>query len=220
VAATHVIAFTPSRQIWSDRMAALAADTSGSEQSSDRYARHRQMGWWDQQRVAEAKVLVAGAGAIGNEVIKLLALMGVNNLLIVDFDRIEVTNLTRSVLFRDSDVGESKAIVAARRARELNPDSRAVGIEGDLEFDIGLGVYRNADVIIGCLDSINARLALNTAALKAGTPWLNGGIEATFGEVALHTASSACFECGMTDTMWGRRNSRFSCGGFVHAHIY
>lgn len=188
-------------------------DFTSVNEKDDRYARHRLIAWWDQQRVTNARVLVAGAGAIGNEVVKLLALMGVNNLLIVDFDRIDITNLTRSVLFRDTDVGKSKAAVAAIRARELNPESVAVGIEGDLEFDVGLGVYRKVDVVIGCLDSINARLALNRASLRAGTPWLNGGIEATFGEVSLHSGSSACFECGMTESMWDRRNMRFSCGG-------
>ena len=68
-------------------------------------------------------------------------------------------------------------------------------------------------MVIGCLDSISARLAVNRACLHAGTPWLNGGIEDVFGEVTLHDGSAACFECGMTASMWRRRNSRFSCGG-------
>src|SRR5437763_405877 len=88
----------------------------------DRYARHRLMDWWDQKRLADAKVLVAGAGAIGNEVLKNLALLGVGHILVVDFDRVELSNLTRSVLFRDSDIGQSKARIAAERAREINPD--------------------------------------------------------------------------------------------------
>ncbi len=96
---------------------------------------------------------------------------------------------------------------------DLNPESAAVGIEGDLEFDIGLGLYRSADVVIGCLDSINARLAVNRACLHAGVPWLNGGIEDVFGEVSLYAGDAPCFECGMTESMWQRRNTRFSCGG-------
>ena len=181
--------------------------------ADDRYMRHRAIPWWDQDRLTNARVLVAGAGAIGNEVIKLLALMGVNNLTIVDFDTIEITNLTRSILFRDTDIGNSKSIIAAARARDLNPDSVAIGIHGDLEYDVGIGVYRNHDLIIGCLDSVNARLALNRCSMRSGTPWINGGIEATFGEVTWHTNNSACFECGMTESMWERRNRRYSCGG-------
>ncbi len=180
---------------------------------SDRYSRHRSIACWNQERVSGAKIIIAGAGALGNEVIKILSLMGADNLTIVDFDRIELSNLTRSVLFRDSDIGSGKAKTAAMRARELNPNSQAMGIEGDLEFDLGLGVYRQSDIVIGCLDSINARLALNRLCLRAGTPWINGGMELSFGEITLHSSNGACYECGMTDSMWNRRNQRFSCSG-------
>jgi len=180
----------------------------------DRYARHRLIEGWDQERLAAAKVMVAGAGAIGNEVIKLLAMMGFGHILIVDFDQIEITNLTRSALFRDKDFGRPKAIVAAERAREINPDVAVAALQGDLRFDLGLGVYRSMDLVIGCLDSLDARLALNRACLRAGTPWLNGGIEVTVAEVALFGAGEgACFECGMSPEMWERRARRFSCTG-------
>ena len=184
----------------------------------DRYARHHLLEGWDQRRLAEARVLVAGVGAVGNEVVKLLALMGVEHLLLVDFDTIELSNLTRSVLFRETDVGGSKAQVGAERARALNPDVHAQGIHGNLEFDVGLGAYRRMDVVIGCLDSINARLALNRACNRAGVPWINTGIEATLAEVALFAGRDtdqleACFECAMSETLWERRNQRFSCGG-------
>ena len=158
--------------------------------------------------------MVAGAGAIGNEVIKLLALLGVGHIVIVDFDTVEVSNLTRSVLFREGDIGLPKAAVAAERAREINPDVAVTALQGDLEYEVGLGVYRSMDVVIGCLDSLQARLALNRACFRAGVPWLNGGIEDTIAEVSLFQAGrGACFECGMSPSMWTRRNQRFSCGG-------
>lgn len=71
----------------------------------DRFARFRLIGWWDQQRLSAAKVLVVGAGALGNEIVKNLALLGVGNLLIADLDRIENSNLSRSVLYRAADQG-------------------------------------------------------------------------------------------------------------------
>jgi adenylyltransferase/sulfurtransferase len=182
--------------------------------SDDRYARHRLIAGWDQERLAAARVLVAGAGALGNEVIKLLALLGVGNILIVDFDHIAISNLTRCVLFRDADIGKSKALVAAERARELNPDIGTQAFTGDLEYDIGLGIYRSMDVVIGCLDSIHARLALNRACYRAGIPWLNGGIEATVGEAALfQSGNGACFECAMSPTLWNQEMQRHSCSG-------
>lgn len=180
----------------------------------DRYARHRLIEGWSQERLRGAKVLVAGAGALGNEVVKLLALMGVGRIHIVDFDRVELSNLTRSVLFRESDIGRPKADVAAERAREINPDVEAIGLAGDLEYDLGLNLLRSMDLVIGCLDSLGARLALNRACRRAAVPWINGAIEVDFAAVSLFgPESDVCFECSMSPEMWDRHNERFSCTG-------
>ena len=98
----------------------------------DRYSRLRLIGWWDQERLASARVLVVGAGALGNEVLKNLALVGIGTVLIVDFDEIEKSNLARSVLFRTSDCGRPKAEVAAESMREMNPDTNALAIHAIL----------------------------------------------------------------------------------------
>src|SRR5439155_8543156 len=118
----------------------------------DRYARHRLIDWWDQDRVTAARVLVVGAGALGNEVIKNLALTGVGRITIVDLDRVDFSNLCRSILFRDGDVGSWKAEAAARAASNLNPDVSASAIVGDIEFVLGAGEVKDYDVILGCLD--------------------------------------------------------------------
>ncbi len=89
---------------------------------TDRLGTFDFISWWERERVEKAKILVVGAGALGNEVIKNLALMGVGNLYIVDFDTIEAANLSRSPLFRESDSGRRKAEVAAARVR--GPQSR------------------------------------------------------------------------------------------------
>ena len=93
----------------------------------DRYARQRLISWWEQDRLAAARVLVIGAGALGNEILKLLALSGVGHIMIYDMDRIEVSNLSRTVLFKESDAGAFKAEVAAQRVVELNPQAVAIG---------------------------------------------------------------------------------------------
>src|SRR5262245_61243299 len=92
-----------------------------SDDSDDRFHRFKLIGWWDQNKLSRAKVLVIGAGALGNEIIKNLALLGIGNLLVADKDRIENSNLSRSVLYRESDAGELKATVAARSAKEIYP---------------------------------------------------------------------------------------------------
>src|ERR1700722_12037276 len=88
----------------------------------DRFHRFQLIGWWNQDRLASAKVLVIGAGALGNEIVKNLALLGVGHVFIADMDRIENSNLSRAVLFRGSDNGSFKAETAARAARDIYPD--------------------------------------------------------------------------------------------------
>jgi molybdopterin/thiamine biosynthesis adenylyltransferase len=183
--------------------------------SEDRYSRHHLIGWWDQTKLKNARVLVAGAGALGNEVLKNLALLGVGHITLIDFDIVSVTNLTRSVLFRDDDVGLAKVKVARQRAIEINPELSIHAIQGDLQFDLGVGDVRSHDVIIGCLDSVNARWVINQLAYRAGIPWINGGIGVTEGEVSFFVpgTESACFECSISNQMWERRNQRYSCQG-------
>src|SRR5688572_24516249 len=106
----------------------------------DRYSRLRLIPWWDQARLAQASILVIGAGALGNEVIKNLVLLGVGRIYVVDFDTIEPSNLARSVLFRIEDRGRSKADVAVARAKELNPDCQVISLNCDVISGVGLGL--------------------------------------------------------------------------------
>jgi len=178
-----------------------------------RYIRHDLIDWWDQNKLLKANVLVVGAGALGNEALKLLALMGVGRIHIVDFDTIETSNLSRMVLFNEKDIGRRKAEVAADRTRQLNPDAEVTYTHGNLEYDLGWGEYKEADVVLGCLDSIDARLTLNRICQLVGVPWINGGIAVTEGEVSYFDPDQgACFECTMTESMWQQKNQRYSCG--------
>lgn len=179
---------------------------------SDRYARQRLIPWWDQKKLASARVLVAGAGAVGNEAIKNLALLGVGKILIVDFDHVEASNLSRCVLFCEEHIGAPKAQAAAQAVSALNPEVEAAALVGDISCDLGAGEVREYDIVLGCLDSIAARWTLNRLCRSAGIPWINAGISATVGEVSLHDPhAGACYECGMTRSMWHRMNQRHSC---------
>jgi adenylyltransferase/sulfurtransferase len=178
----------------------------------DRYARQRLIPLWDQDRIAATRVIVAGCGALGNEVIKNLALIGVGHLILVDFDRVELSNLPRSVLFRDKDIGSPKASTAAGGVRRLNPNIEVTSIDGDLETCLGVGQIKECDLVLGCLDSIYARWILNRACYRAGRPWINAGISATVGEVSLYLPGHGpCYECGMTRQMWQQIHERRSC---------
>src|SRR5581483_9304515 len=140
-------------------------------ESEDRFARFRLINWWDQPLLARAKIVVIGAGAIGNEIVKNLALLGVGNVFVADLDLVENSNLSRSILFRASDCGRPKAQVAADRARDIYPEMRIQPFRGNVVYDLGLGIFRWADVIIGGLDNREARVAINLAAARTGRIW-------------------------------------------------
>lgn len=159
-------------------------------------------------------MLVAGAGALGNEALKNLALLGVGRLLVVDFDRIERSNLSRTVLFSDADIGQPKARVAARAAARLNPDVSARGLDGDLFFDVGLGLYRRADLVVGGLDNLGARVEVAVSCALAGVPYLDGGMWALGGEVRWFLPGAGpCFACTLDSADWERVAERHSCTG-------
>lgn len=179
---------------------------------NDRYARFRLIAWWDQDTLARARVMVVGAGALGNEVLKNLVLMGVGEIYLIDFDRIETSNLTRSVLFRPRDCGRAKAEAAAESLRDLNPDSRVYPLEANVVTQVGLGLFRDVDVVIGCLDNREARLWVNRSCWRVGTPWIDGGIQEINGVVKVFVPPDGpCYECGMTDNDYRLINLRYSC---------
>lgn len=183
-----------------------------TDPQSDRYASLKLIDWWDQRKLREARVMVVGAGALGNEALKNLALLGVGRLFIVDFDTVEAANLTRSVLFRAGDSGQRKVDVAAARVRELNPDVRVATFHGDVTKGVGLGVFRQVDVVLGCLDNRAARLAVNRACWRLGIPWIDGAIEVLMGMVKIFVPpSGACYECSMTPEDYALLNVRYSC---------
>lgn len=178
----------------------------------DRYSRFRLIAWWDQAKLAAAKVLVVGAGALGNEVLKNLALMGVGTVYVADFDRIEESNLTRSVLFRRRDCGRQKAEAAAEALADLNPDTRVVPLAANIITDVGLGLFRDVDVVIGCLDNREARLWVNRCCWKVNTPWIDGGIQEINGVAKVFVPpDGACYECAMTENDYRLINLRYSC---------
>jgi len=178
----------------------------------DRYSRLRLIPWWDQEKLRRARVMVVGAGALGNELLKSLALLGVGHVLIVDLDRIENSNLSRSVLYRAEDEGEFKAEVAARRVREINPDVQAKAVVGNVITDIGLGVFRAMDVVLGGLDNREARVAINQSCWRTGTPWVDGAIEVLIGVARVFVPPDGpCYECTMGETDYRLLNLRKSC---------
>ena len=178
----------------------------------DRLGTFEFISWWDRDKVQNANVLVIGAGALGNEVIKNLSLMGIGNLFIIDFDKVEAANLSRSVLFREADNHRSKAEVAAARAKSVNPDIHVQYLNGDVTTQLGLGIIRRMDIVIGCLDNREARLAVNRFCYWVNKPWVDGAIQELLGLVRVFKpGDGACYECTLTEQAIRDLSMRYSC---------
>ncbi len=190
------------------------------DEKNDPFARQKLVSWWDQDKISKARVLVMGAGAIGNETLKNLALLGFKHLFICDMDTIELSNLSRTLLFRPSDEGKEKAAVAAERVREmcLAPDARVDYFTADVMFGLGIGIFRYFDLILGCLDNDATRFYIDRCATVFGKPWINAGISNL--QVGLQAffcdQNDVCFHCGMDEDVITRVMSRkASCGKTV-----
>jgi molybdopterin/thiamine biosynthesis adenylyltransferase len=192
----------------------MAAIRTG-EIDEDRWERSRRIGWLDMERVQGARLLVVGAGALGNEAVKDLVLAGVRNLTVVDMDRVVRSNLNRCVLFRDEDSTERrlKAEVVAERAIELNPHAAVRPLIGKIE-EIDDHEWERHDVVLGCLDNVAARLHANSHAYHHGVPYIDGGTSGFAGRVQVVVPpTSPCLQCGLNRTHYRILDRRHSCTG-------
>jgi molybdopterin/thiamine biosynthesis adenylyltransferase len=181
---------------------------------TDRFDRFKQISWWDQEKLRKARFLVIGAGALGNEILKNLALLGVGNIFIADLDIVEDSNLSRSILYRERDRGRPKAEVAAQVIKDIYPEISAQAFQGDVIYELGMGVYGWADVVVAGLDNREARLHVNRCCWKTNTPFIDGATENLQGVVRVFLPPEGpCYECTMSEGDWEALKERRGCAG-------
>lgn len=175
-----------------------------------RYDRQERISWWDQSLLRASKVLVVGAGALGNELVKNLTLLGIGEIHVVDMDSIEHTNLARCVFFKEGDEGKAKAEVLANAAQALNSEVRVFGHALPVQA-LGSGFLKQFDAVVGGLDNREARLWVNRACRRLGIFWVDGAIEGLHGVVQSFWREGACYECTLTEVDWKILSHRRSC---------
>ena len=164
-----------------------------------RFARQRLIPGWNQPRLAAATVVVIGVGALGNEVAKNLALAGVGRLVLCDPDVVADSNLSRTVLFSQAAVGSPKALAAASALRTLAPELAVSPRLADLVGGVGLGELADADLVVGCVDTIRARVQLLGRCALVGAPLLDGGTSPGGGELRIRLSpDEPCFGCTLS----------------------
>jgi len=166
---------------------------------SDRYLRQRilpEIGEEGQQRLAQARVLIAGCGALGTNLADLIARAGVGRITVVDPDSVELSNLQRQALMREADLGRPKAQVVAEAVAAINSGS-------EVNYEITRIEAHNVERLIeGChlvldgLDNLGARYLLNDTCVKHDIPWIFATVAATYGmTMPILPREGPCLRC-------------------------
>lgn len=167
----------------------------------DRYARHivlPQVGGLGQRRLKEARIAVIGVGGIGSGIIPALAGAGVGILTIINSDVVEESNLQRQPLFRERDVGYSKADLALQFVQRLNRFVKAKPVQVRIDADNAQSLLADHDLVIDGSDNFATRLAVNDACVGLGIPLLSAAAVQFQGQVGLFR-TKPCYRCFVGD---------------------
>jgi molybdopterin/thiamine biosynthesis adenylyltransferase len=177
----------------------------------------RTLGADGQHRMAQVRIAVVGAGGTGSIVAEHLAYLGVGAVKLIDYDKVDMSNLNRLVGALPQDVGRSKATVQVDRIRAISPSTKAADIIGDIVFETFARELLDCDVIFGCTDSHGSRAVINQLAYQYYIPAIDlglridtdqaGSITAMGGRVQLLSPGLPCLLCsGLLDPEQVRRD--------------
>ncbi|MBI3571450.1 MAG: molybdopterin-synthase adenylyltransferase MoeB [Gammaproteobacteria bacterium] len=166
-----------------------------------RYSRHillPQVGVDGQQKLLGARVLVIGLGGLGSPVAMYLAASGVGHLVIVDHDRVELSNLQRQIVHTTNTIGKEKVASAQAAMQLLNPDIRVTTFNKTLEADELAEQVKLADAVVDASDNFATRFGLNRLCVEYKKPLVSGAVIRLEGQVTTFRADlpgSACYRC-------------------------
>ncbi|HEY6040820.1 MAG TPA: molybdopterin-synthase adenylyltransferase MoeB [Anaerolineae bacterium] len=170
-----------------------------TEEQVYRYSRHiilQDVGGVGQKKLLKAKVLLVGAGGLGSPAAMYLAAAGVGTLGLVDFDKVDLSNLQRQILHRTKDVGRPKLDSAADTLNALNPDVKVVKHNVVLNSENVMDVIKDYDIVVNGTDNFPTRYLVNDACVFAGKPLVDGSIFMFEGQVTVYDAKRGpCYRC-------------------------
>ena len=167
--------------------------------STDRYRRQtlvKEVGQKGQELLATKHVIVIGGGGLGSHSANLLVRIGIGSIDIIDDDIVDITNLHRSSVFSEDDIGKSKALMLEERLQAVNSKVRVKGVNKKVTGENIWTLVQDADVIIDGTDSIPVRLLINDVSIQHHIPWVYAGVYETVGMVmGILPKETACFRC-------------------------
>ena len=185
------------------------------QEKESRTDRQERIEGWDQKKVRRTTVLVCGAGALGNELCKSLALLGIGKIYLVDFDYVELSNLSRCVFFKEQHATRKakKAEIVAKKTQELNPGVSVEALVDRIE-NVDTSLYKSIDIALGAVDNRAARYWVNQYCYWNLVPYIDGGFSGFSGSVKVVVPPiSACLACSYTSEEYERVFEKDSCTG-------
>lgn len=167
--------------------------------STERYRRQilvRELGQKGQEQLATKHAVIIGGGGLGSNSANLLVRMGIGNIDIIDDDIVDITNLHRTSVFSEHDVGKLKALILQERLQSVNTKVRVKGINQKVTSENIWSLVQHADVILDGTDSIPLRLLINDVSIQHNIPWVYAGVYETVGMVmGILPKKTPCFQC-------------------------
>ena len=139
----------------------------------------------EQETLGNKKVAVIGCGGLGGYVIEMLARLGIGHLVLCDYDVFDESNLNRQLMSTESNVGNNKALEAARRVLEINSHVRMTVHDEKFTSRNGRGIIEGCDVVIDALDAPSDKVMLESFCEEMNLPLVHGAISGWFGQVAV-----------------------------------
>lgn len=167
--------------------------------SDSRYERQiiiPQIGGSGQEKLKNSRVTVVGCGGLGSPVLTYLALAGVGHLRMIDCDVVSLTNLNRQFFYEEQEIDERKSETAAKFLKKRNPQITLEPIHEMLTEENALELLKDSDVVVDCVDRIEARRVVGHACSKLSIPLVEAGVHGFYGYVLpINPGKSACLEC-------------------------
>ncbi len=172
-----------------------------------------------QEKLTGSTILIAGAGGLGSLTALYLTAAGVGHVIIVDHDQVELSNLNRQLLHRESTIGRPKALSAAESLGRLNSSIKITPVQAKLDQGNIDDLLKGVDLIVDGCDNFQTRQVINRACLNHGLPWIFGGVRGFNGiATSFVPGSLTCFECIISDPGHSSRPRRSESGQSGSGH--